>query len=117
VDQLDYSTTLRLVNEIIAEHGEDYVYEAPGPSCMYVSDGRPSCIVGHVLTRHGVDITSWEDENTNTGDIANLIDEGAVSASDDAHVFLMVLQRLQDQGHPWGHARDVAAWAVEDPTR
>jgi hypothetical protein len=42
----------------IEEKGADYVYSPPependaswlGPSCLYVHNGAPSCLVGHVL--------------------------------------------------------------------
>lgn len=52
-------STLRAV---VAER-PDFIYEAPGDDtdeCVYVHDGAPSCLVGHVMVRLGFDPEEFE---------------------------------------------------------
>lgn len=47
---------------VVQEFGEGYVYTPPADDpradedgiCLYVNDGKPSCIVGHIVHRLGV---------------------------------------------------------------
>ena len=48
--------------ELLKLAGErpDFVYERnDDDKCVYADKGKPSCIVGHVLSRFGVDVCSW----------------------------------------------------------
>lgn len=46
---------LELLEQVVAEFGEDYIYIKPSVvGCLYWFDGRPSCLVGQVLHRSGL---------------------------------------------------------------
>lgn len=98
---------------VVAEAGEDYVYESPrhmqggDESCFYVhrdpdgSDARPGCLVGTALHRLGVPLGELEkhegtDAFTMLWHITDLPDRarGAFSGAQEA----------QDTGETWGEA-------------
>lgn len=115
---------------IVAEFGEDHVYhlvvdDAFG-DCYYVSDdGRPDCIVAHILHRHGVPIEAlkmWENHNAHEMGPKGLTSNRAPAptrplVTAEAVPFLSELQGSQDQGSTWGLALrrglDVAARNTE----
>ena len=94
-----------LLRELVAEFGEDYVYEPPdGEACRYVHDGRPSCGVGYVLVRAGVPV-----------EVLQAVDGSDFAAVHEAVVFeeyvepdaldlLSDFQDAQDARVPWGEA-------------
>lgn len=95
---------LELLREVVAEQ-PDFVYERVpvedlGPSCLYQFDGKPSCIVGQVLFRHGWSI----------GELAALDARRPLPAAhclpsklvdSDARAILNEAQGFQDSGVPW----------------
>lgn len=132
-----HDETLELLNAAVAKKGEDYVYGSdlvinqfgrPGPSCHYAWDGKPDCIVGHVLASVGVSLAelhygdSPSEENDfqpknygryATGSANSVIEvlsrDGVVNFTDDARALLQETQRLQDSYVPWGEAVAEAA--------
>lgn len=110
-ERLTYTRTLQLLREVIAEKGEDFVYEPfvdeDGFSmCRYVVQGQPSCLVGHVLHRAGISLTELagvEDTTPNSSD-GPWEDWGTAAALD----LLAEVQEKQDQGVAWGEALALA---------
>lgn len=129
---LDLETVRRLAAEAVETRGEDYVYgydpETP-VGCVYVRSGKPSCLVGEIFHRAGVDIETlakmddsaamdeaaeacgWgTGEVGPTGDVG--IDDwipwlpglGIDVVGKNTAIYLRNLQREQDQGTPWGAA-------------
>ena len=93
----------RLVQEVITEKGEDFVYERPENSVTCVNwvdeneERVPSCLVGRVLAKIGVldGLTPDQDES------------GAEETcepyfEDDAITYLNQVQELQDSGTRYG---------------
>jgi hypothetical protein len=97
---IDGPTALRLLREVVAEK-PDYVYErGDNDVCQYVRDGKPSCVVGHVLTRAGRPVDLLLQNNTMM--VGYL---GSTFGLDEpARVILMSAQDSQDQGQPWSRA-------------
>jgi hypothetical protein len=96
-----------LLAEAVAEKGEDYVYpesDKRGGICQYQLEGKPACLVGNVLARHG-----WSVEALKAADhvsLWNTYDADLGSAS----LLLSEAQNKQDRGSTWGEAQ---AWALE----
>jgi hypothetical protein len=97
---------------VVAERGEDYVYEGPGDvrgngMCRYVYRDQPSCLVGHVLYRLGVPLEtlkSADGVSFAATDVCSDLLRG--SAFDDGEIgdFLDAVQSRQDIGETWGNA-------------
>jgi len=100
--------------EVVAEFGEDYVYpeehkaqciNSEEPACMYVHDGKPSCLVAQILVRFGVPVSLlmfWENRG------AYVVSQEVTECEDQVASFLSVLQGRQDGGVSWGEALKVA---------
>lgn len=111
VGVLTYDRAVELAEEVVAEFGEDYVYpqdhKDPGvepgdvPMCVYVHEGKPSCLAGQILHRHGV---SLEALSLNEGVGAWGVSAALAQAQSPAREFLLQAQRVQDQGGTWGKA-------------
>jgi hypothetical protein len=106
---------------------EDFVYEADKrvggnqPSCRYVKDGRPSCLVGQAFHAElgftvnllGLLDSGYETEDPATGDYI-ILDGGGIlenevldefaTLTDAARQVLFEAQCAQDNGQTWGHA-------------
>lgn len=106
--------------EALAAERPDYVYEAPekeeedeAPICMYFHENAPSCIVGHVMARHGMtqdQLTSFENAGTA---VYGLFANDTLQVDRKTGVMLSRAQAMQDQGSTWG---DSVAEAIEyDP--
>jgi hypothetical protein len=117
-DALSYEQVRDGVRDAINAHpeGVDYVYELPDLEsgvCLYVNEGKPSCIVGHYLinilgvAKHAV----RAHEGVNASTLAEALhSEGVMPAMDYwAATFLDVLQREQDSGATWGEAYEYAS--------
>jgi hypothetical protein len=107
----------------VVDGNEDFVYhEDPRVGrCMYVLDGQPSCLVGHVLARAG-----WTVEQVAGLDpyLDDYIYKGGVSASElfdafpeyftkDAGRVLAAAQGAQDLQNSWGDALEFARQRFE----
>lgn len=125
---IDTDRALALLHEVV-DPDPGFVYR-PGTSaqgnssCVYVRDGEPSCLVGHVLARAGVAVedlarmdegtpdSGTEDEPAGDGDSESafevLWENGALpdylEVTHDAADILIHVQSRQDQGTPWGDA-------------
>lgn len=119
-DLLDAATAMRLLEEVVADKGEDYVYE-PHPftyACQYLHDDEPGCLVGHVLHRHGVPIEvirQWEGRTAQylaTGKslltLSSARPELEPLADHPAASILIAAQQAQDVSLPWGKALQAA---------
>lgn len=54
---VDTEEVLHVAEQIVNEFGHDYVYIEPDDGiCRYVYEGKPSCLVGHILVRLGARI-------------------------------------------------------------
>lgn len=110
MDVLTYDRAVELAREVVAEFGDDYVYpedhkelefNGSTPSCVYVHDDKPSCVVGQILHRHGVSIDQLM---LNEFRNARVVAFQLAGADDKARFFLSEIQSHQDKGHPWGES-------------
>jgi hypothetical protein len=97
-----------LIGQIIEGH-EDFVYRIPDGelSCVYTdASGNPSCIIGKLLYRLGVELPGYEaPENSKAiytvGHLKKLFTTEALE-------FLMKIQMNQDSSVPWGECVESA---------
>ena len=112
-----YARASRVLDQILAEFGEDYVYVNPNgekanldprPICLYVhGDGatrpkEPGCIIGQLLHQLGVPLdalSSLEGLPANS-----VVNKFFPRTSNAVLTFLLTVQRGQDQGRSWGAA-------------
>jgi hypothetical protein len=101
-----------LLVRAVEEKGADYVYpdEQKTPKgqlgddlCMYVHDGAPSCIVGHVLHYAGVELEKFEPWE---GSRAEIVGEALTEWHPSVLKALGAAQEAQDGGKTWGKALD-----------
>lgn len=109
---LDLKTAIALVRDAIAEKGEDYVYQKVNNTCVYSVNGEPSCLVGEVLIRHGVE-ANWFDETSSNSEPAEDVARMAGADYDfeapfSTRAFLSNIQASQDEGISWGDALRMA---------
>ena len=103
IEELTIENVTPVIKALVSEYGEDYIYKAedrgyPGSvvRCYYQEDGKPSCIVGHILDRMDVKYDpEWERRN------ASAILGGA---PEELRHALVGAQGLQDAGRTWGKA-------------
>lgn len=122
---LDAATVRADLTQIAAAH-PDHVYveiptAEPGEtSCMYFdpATGSPSCIIGHVLARHGVtraDLDTVQYQPSPEGmlrydginadaTVKVLVEAGVLDVDDEAGILLSIAQVAQDAGNTWGKA-------------
>lgn len=102
LSELTVENVTPVIAAVVNDYGRDYTYPGeigPDTTCQYQLEGKPACIVGHVLDRLGVEYnTSWE--NLGITDILYGPEQGEV-----AHA-LASAQDTQDSGEPWGAAYD-----------
>lgn len=109
---ITYDEVLADLKAIVAEVGEDHVYELPpntsGTECLYVhtaADGThtPGCLVGVWLARRGVDLdelAQWENATAEEFVPRVLADP----VENRALHLLRAVQLYQDRREPWGKA-------------
>lgn len=117
MEALTFERAVELAHEVVAEFGEDYVYPADqkraedggsSPSCVYVHENKPSCLVGQILHRHGVDLFDLSKEEFRG---AHFVAFHLAGADMDTRQFLDAAQSSQDKGNTWGEAvRDGLKW-------
>lgn len=123
---IEYDDALRALNQAVADKGYGYVYprdDRPGGSCFNVWEGNPDCIVGHALVWLGVPVewftearegSHWGRENDSAYDVCtNLAVSDMFNVTDEARDLLAHVQRLQDEGVPWGEAVTMAHLSVD----
>lgn len=122
-----------LIVRAIEEKGADYRYQMPTQvdretgdewqDCVYVANGQPSCLVGHVLVMAGVpmlDIAPFEGTSADAtwGSLMDGTPHTYVR-DDDASVVAQALwaaQREQDSGKTWGEALEAFDKTVKELT-
>lgn len=119
--------------EEIAAQDPDYEYpmQADG-TCMYFTpDGAPSCIIGHVLFRHGVTLANLNDisvaepstfatkpANANISSITTLGKAGLVAFTElKARDLASSAQAHQDMGENWADSVSLAIQTVSEDYR
>lgn len=110
---LDGPTALRLLREVVAER-PDYVYKSPEgatATCVYTYQGKPSCLVAHVLVRAGFDIKRIE-ELDGGGTIGTAAEEADLPLPPDVVDILYAAQLPQDSRQPWREALAAAEEAA-----
>ncbi len=108
---LNLEDAVNLARRAVNEKGADYVYPdserrptiAGGkqPVCRYMVDGKPSCIVGHIMVYIDHPVPEVREGCGATTVAADYFEPGAIE-------FLTDLQEFQDRGKPWGFALDMA---------
>jgi hypothetical protein len=104
---LTYSRAVELLREVVAEAGEDFVYESPiepKSRCLYVHDGQPGCIVGHVFHRAGVSVEDLAGVEDWTPLDYEEVRQFCDWADEPARKLLAAVQVQQDDCTPWGEA-------------
>lgn len=93
--------TTRLLEEIVEEYGENYVY--PDGTCQYFrDDGTCACLIGHLLARKG--LTPEDVTGQNKNGVTALHAAGLISAPAPLLTALRVAQNAQDRDETWGVA-------------
>lgn len=93
-----------------AAENPDYVYQAPGDGiaaqCLYVHDGKPSCLIGQALLEAGVIGPDFEANADNRRGFRSLWHHipSLQALSYDEYDWLQSVQRRQDAGEPWANA-------------
>lgn len=105
----------RLMETAVNMKGPDYVYRVPDDrgACVYINDGQPSCLVGHVLVAAGVPVERlevWED--TAAREVVGHL--GPDDWDYDLGEALNRAQETQDSGAPWGEALAAFKEALEE---
>jgi len=107
----DVPEVLAALRDVVADKGADYMYPEElknrNGNCVYVRDGRPACIVGHVLARLNFNLLGQSVVRRNGS--AGMLD-GVTGRAAQA---LRQAQRTQDSGDSWG----LALAAAEEVTR
>ncbi len=114
---ITYESALEALKAAVAEKGEDYVYAWVDYKCVYSHNGKPSCGVGHVLHRLGVDTEGFEHTTMNTKMFDSLAyrlrDLSVITITQSAIDLLREFQNCQDEGRTWGEALDIAILFAE----
>ena len=98
MERLTFNQVKEDLLDIIKEVSEDYVYQTgPEGTCEYYRNGKPSCLVGHVLDRHP---ESVKEIHEGVG-IDGLVRGVQVSATSKATELMEWVQTDQDNGIPW----------------
>lgn len=104
---------------LVDEKGEEFVYvkndDDGGPTCRYVRNGEPDCMIGQFLAKAGVPLERLV--QADGGVIAktlleDLRAEGVVSITDKGINALQAAQGRQDRGYPWGVALNAAQFEI-----
>lgn len=91
----------------------DFVYEPipQGPivgntTCVYVHDGKPSCIVGHGAWDSGLLGSSFESSRHNSDGVVELLESLSIVAefSHADLAWLEAVQEAQDTGQTWAES-------------
>lgn len=137
----DYGNTQATIEDLVAAVREiaaespNFVYTTPTvpdgslyADCVYVHEGRGSCLLGQAALKVGLIDASIENTELNTAtfsrlciDLASL--SGIVADKDDLVDWLNNVQDYQDSAESWGFAvaeadalREASDWPTEDGT-
>ena len=107
---IDEALAVKLLERAVEERGADYIYEREVANvCTYVSDGAPSCLVGHVINYVAPElmpsIAAWEITTASGTGVGELVQEfDSLEISPRALQLLATAQQAQDDGASWGRA-------------
>jgi len=101
---------------LVDANGEDFIYQKALVGsvgikrCVYVYEGKPSCIVGQFLFALGVPLERLEEADWRTFGggtpadelIGELVEEGRIQVESGVAVALTEAQNTQDWGLKWG---------------
>lgn len=99
---IDGPKALELLRAAVATRGPDYVYKPPSSGhCVYVADGKPSCVVGVALAIHGVPIAQLQklDGQEKGGTSAAGLDSHLSFVNREAASVLGAAQAVQDEAY------------------
>ena len=109
MEALTLDRAKELAAEVLAEFGEDYKYpedhrqfNAGVKMCVYVHDGKPSCLVGQILHRYGVSTTELALNEFRSAH--NVTYDLVPGTSPEVLKFLEEIQGEQDEKKTWGEA-------------
>lgn len=116
--EITQATATLLMSEVVAMYGRDYVdpRAGGGQDALYVADGKPGCLIGHILARAGVplaDLAAAEGLRVSTLFGCDLTVDGRVIPGSRPGVAraeptvvqaLVYTQAVQDAGMNWGTA-------------
>ena len=132
-----YFDLLLWLQKVVAEKGEDYVYQTPkffddetqmleeyDGECLYFAQElneqgqvqiAPSCIVGHILDAADIyhptmEVPAWNGRSANE----ELFEEVGFTTDNAGRMLLLEVQNNQDAGDPWGQALRDAQASVEE---
>jgi len=112
---IDYRSTLHALDKIVEEKGESYIYIPPkGAECVYIDqDGKPSCLVGHVFDRFGVngefrEGEGYEESIMTAQQACEVLAFEGVYFTPKARYLLALVQDHQDHNIRWGRALRLA---------
>lgn len=92
---------VRDLNTIVGRFPAYYMYWPPFEDsglCVYGYDGKPSCLIGHLLCEWGMPYEGFPEKSASRV-IADCIE--GLSVDDDAGMMLDRVQCLQDIGFTW----------------
>lgn len=99
----------------VGEAGRDFVYreehgrhQSGKPTCVYVFNDKPSCLIGRALFRIGVPVEELRnhDEDTPYGVSASCVMDHLGGFSYKVGLAADYAQDVQDRGGTWGEALD-----------
>jgi hypothetical protein len=113
--RITHEDVLRVMAEVVEEYGQDYVYQECGEMCVYIKGGKPSCLIGHVLVRLGVDVGFLTDRNSSRISSHKFSSWGGdLPWTGLATRVMQAAQSIQDTGGTWGRALAAASSAAQD---
>lgn len=88
----------------IVKGREDYEYQIPedAEECVYMHKAKPSCLIGHLLSKHGLLSPVYDEEPSNG--IENIINKYNLPYTKEASAYMDDVQQRQDLGFTWGEA-------------
>lgn len=104
--ELSVERALELLREVVAEFGEDHVYDNPD----YVHGDQPGCIAGHVYHRAGLELARLAEREGVVAYASSFLNV----VSGDGPRILGAAQRQQDDGKTWGEALKAAERAAQE---
>jgi len=119
--ELTPERALELMREVVAEYGEDHEYDPlqlpnGATACVYVHEGAPSCLVGHVLHRAGIPLDVMGAHENMGPAHPNFL--RATGITEQVALPLAAAQDVEDEGMTWGQALAAAearyAWLNEE---
>ena len=144
---LSSEQVLGLLDEVIDERGEHFVYTMPrwtyeyvsedefgdevevmgeGQGCVYFdpNTGVPSCIVGCLLSKVGVVPEDMRNDDNTEAAVGAFFEGGdeeadyhslVLESDEQGRTALLVAQRFQDAGRPYGVVRSAIRWFLTHP--